>query len=108
MPQSVAVLTTFHVEHVRPRQHGGSDDPENLALACQHCNLHKGTNLTAIDPETDQITVLFNPRQDSHEEHFAFDGILIRGLTPAGRATAELLAMNAPGRLEIRAQMGRS
>ena len=31
-----------HVEHIVARQHGGSDDPDNLALACHRCNLHKG------------------------------------------------------------------
>ena len=24
----------FHIEHVTPRQHGGDDDADNLALAC--------------------------------------------------------------------------
>jgi HNH endonuclease len=108
MAQSVAGVAPFHVEHIRSRQHSGSDDPSNLALACAHCNLHKGPNLTGIDPDTDQLIPLFNPRRDSHEEHFAFDGIFIRGLTPAGRATVELLAMNAPGQLEVRAQIGRT
>ena len=46
-------------------------------------------------------------RRHSHEEHFAFDGTVIRGLTPAGRTTVELLAINAPGQLEIRAQIGK-
>ncbi len=31
---------SFHVEHITSRQHGGKDTPENLALACHHCNLH--------------------------------------------------------------------
>jgi hypothetical protein len=31
---------------------GGSDDPDNLALACHHCNLHKGPNLAGVDPRT--------------------------------------------------------
>jgi 5-methylcytosine-specific restriction endonuclease McrA len=33
----------FHIEHVLPIKHGGLDDVENLALACRHCNLHKGS-----------------------------------------------------------------
>jgi len=36
---------TFHVDHITPRQHGGSTEPDNLALACLHCNRHKGPNL---------------------------------------------------------------
>ena len=105
LPQSAVSLATFHVEHVRAQQHGGSDDPNNLALACQHCNLHKGPNLTGIDPETDQIVPLFNPRQDAHSEHFAVRGIFIVGLTPSGRATVNVLAMNSDEQLEIRSAM---
>ena len=30
----------FHIEHIIPRQHGGADDADNLALACPECNLH--------------------------------------------------------------------
>ncbi|MCU0658714.1 MAG: MOSC N-terminal beta barrel domain-containing protein [Polyangiaceae bacterium] len=30
------------VEHIIPRHHGGSDDAENLALACASCNGEKG------------------------------------------------------------------
>ncbi len=33
----------FHIEHIIPIQHKGKDVPENLALACHHCNLHKGS-----------------------------------------------------------------
>src|SRR4051794_18394911 len=31
-----------HVEHIVARQHGGADDPDNLALACNRCNASKG------------------------------------------------------------------
>jgi hypothetical protein len=30
------------IEHLVPRHHGGSDEPENLALACAACNGEKG------------------------------------------------------------------
>ncbi|MET0387247.1 MAG: HNH endonuclease [Polyangiales bacterium] len=33
------------LEHIVPRHHGGSDDPENLAVACQRCNQGKGRRL---------------------------------------------------------------
>lgn len=32
----------FHRDHVFPRSHGGSDDPENIVIACQSCNSAKG------------------------------------------------------------------
>ena len=39
-------------------------------------------NLTGVDPETDQIVPLFNPRHDAHSEQFAVRGPLFVGLTP--------------------------
>ena len=56
--QEDSPLAALHVEHIIPKIHGGSDDVENLALACIDCNLHKGTNLTGFDPETNVITEL--------------------------------------------------
>ena len=52
----------LQIEHIVARKHGGLDDPPNLVLACDRCNLHKGPNLTGIDPETNQIATLFHPR----------------------------------------------
>jgi 5-methylcytosine-specific restriction endonuclease McrA len=63
-----------HIEHIIARQHGGCDDAENLALACHRCNLHKGTNLTGLDPQTGELTPLFHPRRDQWQDHFAFEG----------------------------------
>ena len=100
--QSDAPALRFHVEHIKARQHDGSDDLSNLALACPHCNRNKGPNLTGIDPETDQIVPLFNPRQDAHSEHFTLDGIFFVGLTPTGRATVRVLAMNSEEQLRRR------
>gem|GEM_PF-686445 len=33
------------IEHIVPRNHGGTDDVENLALACARCNTLKGMRL---------------------------------------------------------------
>lgn len=33
----------FDVDHVMPRSRGGSDDAENLVIACSHCNRSKGS-----------------------------------------------------------------
>lgn len=92
----------FHLEHILARQHGGADTPDNLAVACHHCNLHKGPNLSGVDPETDVLSRLFNPRQDKWEVHFLqADGAVV-GLTPIGRTTVRLLRMNEDGRLQLR------
>lgn len=95
----------FHTEHIIARQHGGSDDDSNLALSCNHCNLHKGPNLSAIDPQTRQVVQLFHPRQQRWPEHFVPEGIYIVGLTPVGRATVQLLKMNDLSQLELRSQL---
>lgn len=104
LPQ-FSVDATFHVEHVRPKQHGGSSDAENLALACDRCNLHKGPNLTGIDPLTDSVALLVNPRRDQWDEHFELGEALVVGKTPVGRATVELLQMNAWRRRQLRAAL---
>ncbi len=67
----------FQIEHIRPKKHRGTDDASNLALACDRCNSHKGPNLAGIDPQTEQVTELFNPRKHSWEEHFERRGPLI-------------------------------
>ncbi len=102
MPQDATPLISFHIEHIVSRQHGGSDEPHSLALACDRCNAYKGPNLTSIDPDSNAIVTLFNPRQDTWEDHFALRGGRITGLTPKGRATVRLLNMNAPRRVELR------
>jgi hypothetical protein len=92
----------FHVEHITPRQHGGGDKLENLALACHHCNLHKGPNLAGLEPESGKLTRLFHPRLDHWIEHFSIDNGEVHGLSAIGRTTASLLRMNAGGRARLR------
>jgi hypothetical protein len=96
---------TFHIEHVVARKHGGADEPSNLALACHRCNLHKGPNLSGIDPLTGSVVSLFHPRTDDWREHFALAGVRIGGLTGIGRATVQVLAMNDARRLELRTEL---
>jgi hypothetical protein len=104
LPQGYSSLT-HHVEHIVAKQHGGSDDADNLALACHRCNLHKGPNLTGIDPLTGQTASLFHPRRDPWSEHFAFEGVRIVGISPIGRATVQVLGINDARRLELRKEI---
>jgi len=92
----------FHVDHVIPRAAGGRTTPENLALACVACSLHKAARLTAIDPESGLEVPLFGPRADRWQDHFRWHGVRILGLTPIGRATIEALHMNRSVILAIR------
>ena len=105
LPQHVGASIRFHIEHVRPKQHGGDTHAANLALACPNCNWNKGPNLSAIDPESGSVVPLFHPRVDSWEHHFAHTNLQIVGLTPTGRATVALLRMNAPDRVEVRREL---
>lgn len=107
LPDWLPPIEPFHVEHVVARQHLGSDDPDNLALACHRCNAFKGPNLAAKDPQSGSVVLLFHPREQAWEEHFELEGHYLRGRTPTGRATVALLQMNAPRRLERRAELVR-
>lgn len=95
----------FHLEHIIAVQHGGDDSPSNLGWACSRCNLHKGTNLISIDPETNQQTGLFNPRQQQWSDHFTIHEARILGITAVGRATLRLLRMNDARRVELRREL---
>ena len=101
LPQHASALR-FHVEHIIARQHAGTDDPANLALACPECNYQKGANLSGIDPDTGRVTPLFHPRRDQWAEHFARDAARITGKSPAGRMTVWLLEMNTGDRMRLR------
>jgi len=106
LPQDGCSLT-HHIEHVIAHQHGGTDDPGNLALACHRCNLRKGPNLTGIDLITGEIVPLFNPRRDRWLDHFRLTGPVIEGVTAVGRTTIKVLSMNDTRRIERRELLGR-
>jgi hypothetical protein len=105
LPQAVQPFVAFHVEHVVPRKHGGSDDPSNLALACERCNAFKGPNLSGVDQITNRVERLFDPRSQVWDEHFEREDARIRGRTPTGRATVDVLAMNEARRVRLRARL---
>jgi len=90
-------------DHIRAEKHGGLTVSDNLCLSCFDCNHLKGSDLSSIDPLTDQIVALYHPRHDTWAEHFQFTAARIEGLTPTGRVTVKLLQMNSPDRLLRRA-----
>ncbi len=104
LAQSLSPFALFHIEHIVAKQHGGGDEAENLALACFHCNAHKGPNLSSIDPESNDVVTLFHPRRQVWSEHFEIVDARVFGTTPTGRATATLLQMNTAAREELRRQ----
>ena len=98
-------LWPFHLDHVIAGQHAGSDDPGNLAWACQRCNLCKGTNLSAMDPDSAQVVRLFNLRADEWNQQFKIESERLVGVTPTGRATVWLLRINSAERRELRMEL---
>ena len=99
-------IYVLHVEHIIPRKHGGGDTVSNLALACHQCNFHRGSNLTGIDPDTEQIIQLFNPREQQWLHHFRYDGAELVGLTPVGRTTVRVMCINDSDRVQMRKTLG--
>jgi hypothetical protein len=102
MRQDWEPFHSYHVEHIVAKQHRGPDDIGNLALACHHCNLLKGPNLTGRDPDGDAVVALFHPRLNSWESHFRLETGRVVGLTDVGRTTVFLLEMNADQRIDLR------
>jgi hypothetical protein len=88
----------FEIEHIQPLSAGGATELSNLALSCPACNRYKGNLQFALDPESDEVVPLFNPRTDRWVEHFGWseDFTLIEGLTPTGRTTIVTLHVNRP------------
>jgi DNA-directed RNA polymerase subunit RPC12/RpoP len=103
--QEWAPVVQFHIDHIVPRKHGGTDQPKNLALACPHCNVARRDNLSGKDPVTGRTVKLFNPRTQSWRDHFELRGAMIVGLTPTGRTTVRVCNMNDDDRLEIRRRL---
>jgi len=69
------------------------------------CNLRKGSDLSSIDPATDMVTPLFNPRTQNWSDHFRIDDIRIEGSTPEGRTTVGFLQLNSYERLAERREL---
>jgi 5-methylcytosine-specific restriction endonuclease McrA len=91
-----ASTSQFTLDHLRPVSLGGSDELVNLALACHRCNTRRYNFLTGVDPKTNSIVSLFNPRIHLWREHFVWsrDCLQIVGVSKIGRATCKRLDMN--------------
>ena len=102
VPADVALLP-FQIDHIIAEKHGGLSIAENLALSCERCNSHKGPNIAGY--LEGQHVPLFNPRKDRWADHFVWDGVVLVGKTPVGKVTIEVLAINLPYRIALRAAL---
>jgi hypothetical protein len=95
-------VATFHIDHVIPVVAGGETSAENLALACVSCSLRKGARQDLVDAESGESVAFFHPRQQQWQEHFAWNGVEVVGLTAIGRAMVQALDLNRATMLAIR------
>lgn len=93
---------TFHVEHIVPTARGGLTELANLAWACPGCNLKKSDRTEVVDPDTNGLVRLFDPRRDNWSEHFVWEDVRIVALTPVDRAMIAAFDLNHPRRQRIR------
>ena len=100
-----ALPLPFQVDHIIAEQHGGRAEEVNLALACAHCNRHKGPNIAGLDQVTGQLVRLFNPRSDRWDDHFRMVNARVLGISPVGRSTVEVLAMNSSDQIALRTEL---
>jgi hypothetical protein len=101
VPPRVETAPFCH-DHVIARKHHGEASFANLALSCFWCNVFKGDNLSGVDPDSGEVVRLFNPRSQLWSHHFRWQGAMLIGQTAEGRATIDVLNINAMDRVVIR------
>jgi len=96
----------FEVDHILPRFAGGDDSPDNLALACESCNLYKSFITGRKDESEARVVLLYHPRRDRWDAHFRFDSetCQVHGLSATGRVTVIQLKMNSGFQIRAREQ----
>lgn len=94
----------FTIDHIIPKSAGATDDLDNIAYACFGCNRCKHDKFTAIDPFSQTVVPIFNPRTEDWNDHFVWNADTTRllGLTAIGRATIEKLKLNRPELVRMR------
>jgi hypothetical protein len=102
LPEALAPIVPFHVEHIVAKQQGGPTTVPNLAHACHQRNLHEGPNVSSVESPRGKLVRLFNPRRHEWSYHFRWDGSYRIGRTPIGRVTVDVVAMNDPLRVAPR------
>ena len=72
--QAGDLLGNTSIEHIVPRSHGGTDDLDNLALACAACNSTKGCLQDIAgpgDPGYEKMIALLRRRKAERAREFS-------------------------------------
>lgn len=104
LTQQRYAMQVLEIDHIIPIAAGGTDEEENLWLACRLCNNAKGTQTHGSDSTSGKRVPLFNPRRQKWRRHFRWssDGTQIIGRTVCGRATVGALNLNNEIALVVR------
>ena len=100
-------IYAHEIDHIIPEKHRGETIESNLCYACFDCNRFKGSDFASFDPDSNEVALLYHPRQDRWADHFVFDSAKIIPLTATGRVTEFVLKLNEPKRLAIRQRLFR-
>lgn len=99
---------SHEADHIIAEKHAGETVFDNLAWSCFDCNRHKGSDVASVDPISQKIIPLFNPRTESWHDHFEILDGQILPLTATGRVTVHLLKFNLIARIEVRATLAKA
>lgn len=69
--QALLIGMPLEIDHIVPEVEGGETIFENLALACSHCNQHKGSRTATLDPQTNELTRFFTHGTTNGQTIFA-------------------------------------
>ena len=105
-PEAVS-SAPLEADHIIRQSAKGPTEPENLALACSHCNRYKSKHQIGTDPLTKIDVRLFNSLTDNWRVNFVLNRKSgeIEGQTPIGRATVVVLLMNTEHRIQMRRRL---
>ena len=84
--------STLTIDHIQPKQQGGTDNVDNLLYCCHACNEFKGKYYKTA-PELQ----LLNPLVDNFAEHYQEqDNGTLLAITERGAKHIEVLHLNRP------------
>ena len=86
----------FEFDHIWPASRGGLTVVSNLAISCKRCNENKRNHVEWIDPVTGSTYPIFNPRMMHWKDHFRQARNEVIGVSPIGRASANILFHSSP------------